>query len=224
MKKFTGPFQFLLFMRRNSVVSDTTHSLVHFFQLNMQVKTITSEASAILQPIPTGSRLTIPPRMTKHFITFVYHPSQLNATGTKTPVERFTKTVSLFVSNLITTIIGTNIALRVTNKTESPYTIMKNTQVADFSVVTPEQTKFIKPVDTTILNLILEVDPDVTCNLNELIKTNKKEKEVNEFCFSLLEHVGEIRSEFETPTPRGLQFFIKKKLNPKDNRISKKIP
>ena len=45
--------------------------------------------------------------------------------------------------------------------TESPYTTNKNTQIAEFSVVNPEQSKFIKPVDTAILSMIPERDPDL---------------------------------------------------------------
>ena len=39
MKKLTGPIIGLHFMRNNSVVIDTTHGLIHFPQLTMQVKT-----------------------------------------------------------------------------------------------------------------------------------------------------------------------------------------
>ena len=51
----------------------------------------------------------------------------------------------------MSTIIDRKIAVRVTNTTESPSTINKNTQFAELSVVTPEQSKFIKPVDTQFL-------------------------------------------------------------------------
>ena len=39
MKKLTGPTIGLHFMRNNSVVIDTTHGLIHFPHLTMQVKT-----------------------------------------------------------------------------------------------------------------------------------------------------------------------------------------
>ena len=39
MKKLTGPIYGLRFMRNNSVVIDTTHGLIHFPHLTMQVKT-----------------------------------------------------------------------------------------------------------------------------------------------------------------------------------------
>ena len=43
MKELTGPIIGLHFMRNNSVVIDTTHGLIHFPHLSMQVKTASSE-------------------------------------------------------------------------------------------------------------------------------------------------------------------------------------
>ena len=68
-----------------------------------------------------------------------------------TPVEKFTEAASLKIFHSMSTIIDRKIAVRVTNTTESPSTINKNTQFAELSVVTPEQSKSIKPVDTQFL-------------------------------------------------------------------------
>ena len=63
---------------------------------------------------------------------------------------------------------------RVTNTTEeSPYLIKKHTQIAEFSVVTPEQSKHIKLVDMAILSMILQGDLDLTAYLHEVLRTNK---------------------------------------------------
>ena len=45
MKTLTGPINGLHFMRNNSVVVDTTHGLIHFPHLTMQVETASSETS-----------------------------------------------------------------------------------------------------------------------------------------------------------------------------------
>ena len=44
--------------------------------------------------------------------------------------------------------------------------IRKKTHIGEFLVVTPEQPKFIKPVDMAILNMIPDRDPDGTTHLN----------------------------------------------------------
>ena len=61
MKKLTGPVLGLHFMRNNSVVIDSTHYLIQFPHLTMQVKTI-SKLSAKPQAVLTDNTLTIPPK------------------------------------------------------------------------------------------------------------------------------------------------------------------
>ena len=124
-------------------------------------------------PVITDNALTIPPATTKTITAFVDHPSKWNTTGTVTPVEKFTETASLVISHSISTITDKIIAVRITNTTESPYLIKKHTQIAEFSVVTPEQSKHIKPVDMAILSVIQQGDPDLTAHLHELLRTKK---------------------------------------------------
>ena len=172
-KKLTGPIIGLHFMRNNSVVIDTTHGLVHFPTLTMQVKAASSETNTKPQPVITDEALTIPPTTTKTITAFIDHPSKWNTTGTVTPLEKFTETASLLISHSMSTIIDKRIAVRVTNTTESPYLIKKRTQIAEFSVVTTERSKHIKPVDMAILSMISQGHPDLTAYLNELLRTKK---------------------------------------------------
>ena len=183
MKNLTGPIIGLHFMRHNSVVIDTTHGLIHFPHLTMQVKCALSQASAKPQAVLIHDNITIPQMTTKTITTFVDHVSEWNTTGTVTPVERFAETASLITSHSMSTLINRKIAVRVTNTTESPYTINKNTQIAEFSVVTPEQSKFIKPVDMAILSMIAEGDPDLITYLTQLLRTNKPDQQNNIFWF-----------------------------------------
>ena len=85
MKKLIGPIKGLNFMSNNSVVIDTTHGLIHFPHLTMQVKTASSEATTKTQPVITDDALTISPTTTKTITAFVDHPSKWNTTGTVTP-------------------------------------------------------------------------------------------------------------------------------------------
>ena len=178
-KKLTGPIIGLHFMRNNSVVIDTTHGLIQFPHLTMQIKTASSETTTKQQPVITAEALTKPPMTTKTITAFIDHPSKWNTTGTVTPLEKFTETVSLLISHSMSTKIDKRIAVRVTNTTESPYLIKKHTEIAKFSVVTPEQSKHIKPVDMVILCMIPRDDPDLTAYLNELPRTSKPDQQDN---------------------------------------------
>ena len=160
-------------MRHNSVVIDTPHGLILFPHLTMQTKNVAIEASAKPQPVLIQDNTTVPPMTTQTIIAFVEDPLEWHTTGTVTPVGKFTEAASLLKYHSISTIFDKKTAVRITNTTESPYLIKKNTQIAELSVVTPEQSKFIRPVDTAILSMIPEGDPHLTTYLSELLRTNK---------------------------------------------------
>ena len=120
----------------------------------------------------------------------------------------------------MSTIFDRKLAVRVTNTTESPYTINKNTQIAEFSVVTPEQSKFIKTVDTAILSMIPEGDPDLVTYLTKLLRTKKPDQQNNTFWFLTPENPG--NTEDHTPIQTRIltelrELQRKEKLNPKDD-------
>ena len=64
-------------------------------------------------------------------------------------------------------------------------------------MVTPEQSKHIKPVDMAILSMIPKGDSDLTAYLNELLRTNKPEQQNNTFWFPTPENPG--KPEDHTP-------------------------
>ena len=131
-------------------------------------------------------------------------------------IGKFTENAILIISHSISTIIDRKLAVSVTNTTESPYTCNRNPQIADFSVVTPEQSKFIKPVDTAILSMI----PDLTTYLAELLRTTKTDQQNNIFWVPTPEIPGNMQDHTPIQTKilkelRGLQ--LKGKLNPKND-------
>ena len=163
-------------MRHNIVVIETTHGLIHFPHLRMQARNAAGEASAKLQPLLIQVCITVPPMTKKTFGAFVDHQSESHTTGTGTPMGKFEEAASLLSSHSISTIIDKKAGVRVTNTTEAPYPIKKKTQTSEASVVPPEQSKFMKPVDTTILSIIPEDDPDLTTYLSESLNTKKPEQ------------------------------------------------
>ena len=224
MKKLTGPIIGLHFMRNNSVVIDTTQGLIHFPHLTMQVKTASSEKNIKPQPVITDEALTKPPTTTKTITAFTDHPSKWNTTGTVTPLEKFTETASPLISHSMSTIIDKRTAFRVTNTTESPYPIKKHTQIAEFSVVTPQQSKHIKPVDMAILSMIPQDDLELTAYINELLRTSKPEQQDNTFWFPTPESPG--KPEDHTPIQTRIlnelnELKDKEKLNPQESTESR---
>ena len=224
MKTLTGLIIGLHFMKHNSVVNDTTHGLIHFPHLTMQVKSALSQASGKPQLVLIYDSITIPQMTTKTITAYVDHSSEWNTTGTVTPVGKFTEAASLIISLSMSTIIDRKIAVRVTNTTELPYTINRNTQIAEFSVVTPEQSKVIKPVDMAILSMIPQGDPDLVTYLTELLRTNKPDQQNNTFWFPTPKNPG--NTEDHTPIQTRIltelrELQRREKLNPKDDSESR---
>ena len=223
-KKLTGPIIGLHFIGNNSVVIDTTHGLIHFPHLTMQFETASSETTTKPQPVITDEALTIPPMTTKTITAFIDHPSKWNTTGTVTPLEKFTETANLLISHSMSTMIDKRIAVRVTNTTESPYLIKNHTQIAEFSLVTPGQSKHIKPVDMAILSMIPQDNLDLTAYLNELLRTSKPEQQDNTFWFPSPENPGKL--EDHTPIQTRIlnelnELKDKEKLNPQESTESR---
>ena len=124
----------------------------------------------------------------------------------------------------MSTLIDKKITVRVTITTESPYTINKNTQIAEFSVVTLEQSKLIKPVDMAILSMIPESDPDLVTCLTELLRTNYPDQQNNTFWFPTPENPG--NTEHHTPSQTRIltelrELQRREKINLKDDSESR---
>ena len=103
MKNLTGPIKGLHFMRHKSVVIDTTHGLIHFPHLTMQVKNTLSQTSGKRQAVLIRDSIKIPQITTKTNTAIVDHLSEWNTTGTVTPVEKFTEAASLIISHSMST-------------------------------------------------------------------------------------------------------------------------
>ena len=139
-------------------------------------------------------------------------------------MEKFTETASLLISHSMSTKIDKSIAVRATNITESPCLIKKHTQIAQFCVVTPEQSRHIKPVDMAIFIMIPQGDPDLTAYLNELLRTNKPEEQNNTFWFPTPEIPG--KPGYHTPIQKRIlkelnELKGKEKPNPQENTESR---
>ena len=76
-------------------------------------------------------------RTTKTITAFDDNSSEWNTTGTVTSWEKFTETACHEILHSMPKMIDKKVAFRVTNTTHLPYLIKKNTQIAEFSVVTP---------------------------------------------------------------------------------------
>ena len=73
-----------------------------------------------------------------------------------------------------------------------------NTHIAKFSVITPQQFKFTKPVETVILGMIPGVDQGLTTYLTELVRTSKPEQQSDTIWFPTLKKRNETEDHIES--------------------------
>ena len=70
--------------------------------------------------------------------------------------------------------------VQISNFLDHPYTLKKGTYMANFSILTPEQTKHIRPVNpTSVRHLLNNNHDDAIHYINSLLKTSKPD-ELNE--------------------------------------------
>ena len=111
---------------------------------------------------------------TKFIITFVDHPSEWNTTTKVIPLKKVTETSIPLISYSISPINDLKKARIVTNRTDSTYTIRKTRRLPKFTKASPEQSKFIEPIDTAILNSLPEGEAYLTTYFYELLRTKNR--------------------------------------------------
>ena len=123
-----------------------------------------------------GDTLTLQPMTLKIIRAFVGHLSEWNTTCTATSLKKFNEAAILIFLHWMSTIIDKKVALEETNRTQSLfYDQEENT------IFTPEQSKYIKPVDIATASLIPEGGLHVNTSLKKLFVTNKAEQQNDTF-------------------------------------------
>ena len=93
------------------------------------------------------------------------------------------------------------------------YVIRKITQTAEFTVVTQEQSRLMKPKYTAILVMIPANDSDPITHLIKLLRLNKPETSSRRQFASNHDTFARLRMDFEANT----EFIVK--LTPKDDKV-----
>ena len=115
--------------------------------------------------------------------------------------------------------------VQISNFLDDPYTLKKGTHMANFSILTPEQTKHIRPVNpTSVRHLLNKNHDDAIHYINSLLKTSKID-EVNEtYWFPTPQNPGNEKEHtpIQTRTLQELRELEQsEKLNPQENTDSR---
>ena len=154
------------------------------------------------------------------------------------------------MASSISTAVERKLDIRVTNTALTPYTRRKNTTVAELKIMSPEEAKELKPINTASLEVLTEDDSeDAVIYINELLKTAESPSPNQRFWFptpdnpgdptthtpiqsrilSDIQELEEIQKLDATASPKDREAFLKhfnwkvSQLTPEDQRVSEQI-
>ena len=177
MEHLTEPFIRLMFLQRNHTVLDMRQGILNFPFFSMQLKTTDHRYSNALEPILNPTEITIPPnhRVLIRTSSLLYPENAV--TGILQPSDLLHEEGNITFCPALVTLNDNNISLPVNNLTDHPYKLKKGLHIANFSGMTPEQMKYVKPVDPVSTWHLLQNDQEQAVHyVSSPIKTNKKPK------------------------------------------------
>ena len=174
MEKLSSPIIGLMFLQRNHTVLDMRQGILNFPYFSMQLKTADHKYSNVLEPILNPEDVTLPPN--DHVVIPIQ--SQIYAekavTGKLQPSDLLHEEGDITFCAAIVTLHEGAMRIHVNNFTDQPYKLKKGMHIANFSVMTPEQMKHVRPIDpVSTWHLLNENEEDAIYYISSLLKANR---------------------------------------------------
>ena len=186
----TGPIIGLMFLQRNHTVLDMRQGILNFPLFSMQLKTADHKYSNVLEPILNPTETTIPPndRVLIRTNSLLYPENAV--TGILQPSDLLHEEGDITFCPALVTLNDGNIMIPVNNFTDHPYKLKKGLHIANFSVMTLEQMKYVKPVDPASTWHLLQNREQAARYVSSLIKTNRNPPNSENYWFPTPENPG----------------------------------
>ena len=225
MKNLPNPLIGLCFLRRNNAVFDVTQGILTFPYLSMQLKPDMQVSLRQATPLFAENTYTLQPGETLAIASRMPHLLDHDATGIVTPSPQFESHDSIFITSSLSTVNNNAIGYQIINFSELPYTIICNTYLADFKILTPEQIKHIQPVDPAMLSFMIQHEDTTGIYINELLKNPSQDPDQESYWFPTPGDPGDPTT--YTPIQQRiynelLELKQLEQLNPQDNEESRK--
>ena len=170
----------LLFLQRNSTILDMRQGTLKFPFFSMQLKNEDRTYPNVIEPILNPVDTILQPGKG----TTIWVKSQIytenEATGIIQPSPLLENDEDLLICPAISSTQNNKHMVQISNFLDHPYTLKKGTHMANFPILTSEQTKHIRPVNPTSVRHLLNNNRDDAIHyINSLLKTSKTD-EVNE--------------------------------------------
>ena len=150
----------LLFLQGNSTILDMRQGILNFSFFSMQLKKENRTYPNVIEPILNPVETTLQPgkRTTIWVKSQIYTDSE--ATGILQPSPLLENDEDLIICPALSSTQNNKHMVQISNFLDHPYTLKKGTHIANFSILTPEQTKHIQPVNPTSVRHLLDNSHD----------------------------------------------------------------
>ena len=225
MTNLTSPLIGLLFLQRNSTILDMRQGTLNFPFFSMQLKNEDRTYPNVIEPILNPPETILQPgkRTTIWVKSHIY--TDTGATGIIQPSPLLENDKDLLICPALLSTQNNKHMVQISNFLNHPYTLKKGTEIANFSILTPEQTKHIRSVNpTSVRHLLNNSHDDAIHYINSLRKTPKND-EVNEtYWFPTPQNTGNEKE--HTPIQTRILNELREleqleKLNPFENTNSR---
>ena len=225
MTNVTSPLIGLLLLQRNSTILDMRQGILIFPFFSMQLKNEDRTHPNVVEPILNPVETTLQPgkRTTIWVKSQIYTDNE--ATGIIQPSSLLENDEDLLICPALSSTQNNKHMVQISNFLDHPYTLKKGTHIANFSILTPEQTKHIRPVNPTSVSHLLNNNHDDAIHyINSLLKTSK-DNEVNEtYWFPTPQNLGNEKE--HTPIQTRILNELREleqveKINPLENTNSR---
>ena len=226
MEKLTSPLIGLSFLQRNNTILDMRQGVLIFLFFSMQLKTADHKYTNVMEPICIREEVTIPANDRHSILMASQLYEDTTVTGILQPSNNITDDGDIAFCAALVTLTNGQVSIHSNNFTDSPYTLPRGTQVANFTVLTPEQMKYVKPIDPVTTWHLLQANPEnAAYYASSLIKSTKPEDVNENYWFPTPEDSGD--PQHHTPIQkRILSELINlqelEKLNPQDDPESRR--
>ena len=225
MTSFTSPLIGLLFLQRNSTLLDMRQGILNFPFFSMQLKKEDRTYPNVVEPILNPVETILQPVKR----TTIWEKSQIytdnEATGKIQPSPLLENDEDLLICPALSSTQNNKYKIQISNFVDHPYTLKKGTHIANFSVLTPEQTKHIRPVNpTSVRHLLNNSHDDAIHYINSLLKTSKKDEVNGTYWFPTPQNPGNEKE--HTPIQTRILNELREleqleKINPLENANSR---
>ena len=171
---FNGKFIVMKVLTKNdNAIFDIRQGVLTFPHLSMQLKHEHNIRTRQSTPLRAEASYTLQPVETMLIASRMPHVVDHDATGFITPSAHLVDHDSFVLVSSLCAVNKNAVGYQICNFSEVQYTITAETHLADFQFLTPDELKFIKPINHSTLTFIIHQHTEITeVYLNELLKVN----------------------------------------------------